>query len=60
MKGNLAKRGCLDNTRCVLWSWFASYNNFNFDCNSIHDLWNMDRMIPLRDPKISEIRKAFP
>jgi zinc-binding in reverse transcriptase len=43
-----------------LWNWFTSYNNFQFNCNCIQELWLIDANIPYKDPKLCElVRGAF-
>jgi zinc-binding in reverse transcriptase len=38
-----------------LWNWFTSYNNFQFNCNCIQELWLIDANIPYKDPKLCEL-----
>jgi zinc-binding in reverse transcriptase len=37
-----------------IWQWIARHNFFNFQGTNLHDLWNLDFNIPLKDPIVVE------
>jgi zinc-binding in reverse transcriptase len=42
------------NSLCI-WTWIARYNNFNFNCSTIDDLWQLNAYIPFKDDNICEM-----
>jgi zinc-binding in reverse transcriptase len=41
-----------------LWSWVASYNNFQFSCQNIENLWCINAVIPYKDDNICEMLRG--
>jgi hypothetical protein len=42
---------------CLL-AWIASYNNFNFNCEIIEDLWFINAFIPYKDENICKMLRG--
>jgi zinc-binding in reverse transcriptase len=38
-----------------LWSWIYRYNNCNFSCNSIKELWYIDAIFPYKNNEVCEL-----
>jgi zinc-binding in reverse transcriptase len=38
-----------------LWSWICRYNNCNFSCNSIKELWYIDIIFPYKNSAVCEL-----